>query len=119
MRTSSGLGDALAAGPRRALFEDWFRDKATTRCVQDAFHRHRWPNAPEMSVRMSRPEACTVSITTLEVGPTRITMAYEEQFGIRDAELGTKNERGLRNAEVVRNEPDSTLLPHSALGFPC
>lgn len=64
---SSGLGDHLVA-PRLDLFAGFFRDSdAPTPDEQDAFHDHRWPDKPELSVRMSRPDARTVSRTTVEV----------------------------------------------------
>lgn len=77
---SSGLGDSLAA-PRLDLFEDMVAGPGPTSERQDEFHRHQWPDRPEISVLMSRADARTVSITTLQVAPSRrdaaITMAYE------------------------------------------
>lgn len=61
---SSGLGDAMVA-ERLSLFEREFG--AGTRDVQDAFHDHRWADRPAVSVRMSREDARTVSITGAEV----------------------------------------------------
>jgi hypothetical protein len=63
---SSGLGDSLVL-PRLPLFDRTVRDADAS--AQDAFHRHRWPGRPEISVLMSRPDARTVSITTVEVHP--------------------------------------------------
>jgi len=63
---SSGLGDERVR-PRLDLFDDWGRKGPLTPDRQDAFHRHEWQERPEISVRMSRPDACTVSTTIVEV----------------------------------------------------
>jgi hypothetical protein len=77
MFTSSSLGDAIVETPRRQLFErlvlagdDWLRG-------QFWFHRHRWAGRLELSVQMSRPDACTVSRTTIDVTSRRIDLQYE------------------------------------------
>lgn len=77
---SSGLGDALVV-PRLDLFEELVVDPGPTPERQDEFHRHRWPTRPELSVMMSREDARTVSVTSLEVmagrdGPA-VSMGYE------------------------------------------
>jgi hypothetical protein len=77
--TSSALGDAAVAGPRRQLFErlvlssssSWLRGQAR-------FHRHRWRRRPEISVRMERDDARTVSQTTVDVASHRTSLLYEE-----------------------------------------
>jgi hypothetical protein len=74
--TSSGLGDALVDVPRRALFDAWFVPGANGRDLQDSYHRHSWPDRRDVSVCMSRPEARTVSCTTVEVDGTTVTMTY-------------------------------------------
>lgn len=72
---SSGLGDELVE-PRLPLFEQVVcRDP--TPAAQDAFHRHRWADRPEISVLMSRADARTVSIAAIEVGDG-VEMSYEE-----------------------------------------
>ena len=76
MFTSSGLGDELVDRPRRELFDHWFGQPAGWPAEQDAFHRHVWPEAPELSVCMSRDDACTVSYTTVEIGPDAVTLSY-------------------------------------------
>jgi hypothetical protein len=68
---SSGLGDPLVK-PRLALFNAMVRGEselagAAQPIAQDRFHRHIWPARPEISVLMSRPDARTVSVTTVEV----------------------------------------------------
>ena len=44
--------------------------------AQDAYHRHRWPDRPYLSVCMSRPEAKTVSYTVTEVQSEHVRLAY-------------------------------------------
>lgn len=79
---SSGLGDSLVS-PRLDLFEDMVAAPGQTSERQDEFHRHTWPTRPEISVLMSRQDARTVSITTLDVlsgaeaGRSEVTMSYE------------------------------------------
>jgi hypothetical protein len=76
--TSSALGDAVVEAPRRELFarlvlrapELWIRG-------QHRFHRHRWRRRPDISVVMSRTDACTVSRTAIDITPRRIVMTYE------------------------------------------
>jgi hypothetical protein len=78
IRTSSGLGDALVAAPRRRLFVRMLRRAAPDAATaQDAFHRHHWPGRGELSVLMSRADATTVSITTVEVSEDGVRMVYE------------------------------------------
>ena len=75
--TSSSLGDALVEPVRRALFEELVIGAADPSAGQDAFHHHRWPQSPHLSVDMRRHDAGTQSITTVEVGPSRVRMRYE------------------------------------------
>lgn len=80
--SSHGWGDRNARH-RLLLFRRWFSERAYTPDEQDAFHRHRWPSRPEISVRMSREESRTVSITTISVAPDdgedfgEVRMEYE------------------------------------------
>lgn len=62
---SSGLGDSRV-GPRLELFEEMLVTKGLTPTNQDAFHAHRWEDRPEISVMLSRDEAWTESVTTIE-----------------------------------------------------
>lgn len=83
---SSGLGDSKVL-PRLALFRDLVIRSGGTSAAQDRFHRHTWPAMPEISVLMSRSDARTVSITTVEVTPQardgwNVDMAY---IGVREA----------------------------------
>jgi hypothetical protein len=77
MLTSSSLGDARVDPPRRDLFGRlmavprglWLR-------AQDDFHRHRWPERPDLSVCMVRADAQTVSRTVIDVRPAVICVRY-------------------------------------------
>jgi hypothetical protein len=73
--TSSGLGDDIAQLPRQRLFDDLVAREAN-RATQDAFHRHAWADRPELSVRMSRADARTVSFTVVEVDEGRAELRY-------------------------------------------
>jgi hypothetical protein len=92
MFTSSGLGDHLVEPPRRELFERSFEDLdgADVATVQDAFHRHRWPDRPELSVCTSRHDAQTVSHTVVELLPDDVRMTYRAVAG--NAAFGPKAE---------------------------
>ncbi len=75
--SSHGMGDDTARH-RLHLFRRWFGDRPVTPGEQDGFHRHRWASRPEISVRMSRADARTVSITsvTVRVG-VGVSMTHE------------------------------------------
>lgn len=62
---SSGLGDHRAL-PRLDVFAEHVLPAPTPE-AQDSFHQHVWPGRENVSVLMSRPDARTVSITTIEV----------------------------------------------------
>ena len=66
---SSGLGDHRVE-PRLDLFEEIVVAVGATPEHQDAFHRHRWDDRPEISVLMHRAEARTVSICAMRLTPT-------------------------------------------------
>lgn len=80
---SSGLGDERVT-PRLGLFDRLVvaTDAGGRPEAQDRFHRHVWRDRPEISVMMSRADARTVSLTTVEVVaarpamPARISMRY-------------------------------------------
>ena len=74
--TSSGLGDHLVEEPRRKLFDVMLGAAANPVARQAEFHRHAWPDRSHLSVCMSRPDARTVSHTTVEIEPQRVTLAY-------------------------------------------
>lgn len=72
---SSGLGDSKV-NDRLDLFAELVA-AAPGAMAQDRFHRHCWPNRPEASVLMTRADARTVSITTIEVRAGQVTMDHE------------------------------------------
>jgi len=82
---TSGLGDSVVRA-RLPLFDEMVAPDPTP-ASQDAFHRHRWPDRGPESVLMSRPDARTVSISTVETaraetgtsaGPASVRMTYTE-----------------------------------------
>jgi hypothetical protein len=76
--TSSSLGDAVVELPRRRLFERIVLSRrAGWLSGQSRFHRHRWPSRPEISVRMERPDAMTVSRTAIELADDGVRLLYE------------------------------------------
>lgn len=77
MWTSSGLGDQLVEKPRRELFEKYLGGMGDVVRRQDEFHRHRWPDRPHLSIRMSRDGAATVSRTIVEVSDDTVTMRHQ------------------------------------------
>jgi hypothetical protein len=87
--TSSGLGDQVVEGPRRQLFGEFFDRPGDWLARQDAFHRHRWPDRPHLSVCMDRRDARTVSHTVVCLGPDRVTLTYHPDAPDRPAETFT------------------------------
>ncbi len=75
MWTSSGLGDDLVETPRRDLFDATLAASPSLE-AQESFHRHGWPDRGELSVFMARPDARTVSITTVDLGVEAVEMTY-------------------------------------------
>lgn len=83
---SSALGDPLVR-PRLSLFDAMVRGVsggATQGLAQGRFHRHAWAGRSEISVLMSRADARTVSITSVDVEPgvgdggaPAVTMRYD------------------------------------------
>jgi hypothetical protein len=77
MLTSSGLGDAVVDAPRRQLFERLvLRHERLWPLAQDRFHAHQWPSRTDLSVRMERADARTVSRTTIIVTSRVMTLDY-------------------------------------------
>jgi hypothetical protein len=84
--TSSSLGDKEVEEPRRRLFahmvlgakDSWLHG-------QRLFHRHRWPDRPELSVQMARGDARTVSRSVVDVRSGRIEFHYEPLESAADA----------------------------------
>jgi hypothetical protein len=99
--TSSSLGDAIVDGPRRLLFEQMLRTAGPSTSLragdvaaqQDAFHAHRWRDRPAVSVHMSRPDACTVSTTVVEVTPHDVRMVYQPAHCFAGTPVGVIIER--------------------------
>lgn len=76
--TSSSLGDALAGLPRQRLFERMVvRSRTGWLDGQARFHDHQWSQRPEISIRMERRDALTVSRTTVDVRTDRRQLLYE------------------------------------------
>jgi hypothetical protein len=84
--TSSGLGDQAVEAPRRQLFSEFFGRPGDPLAQQDAFHRHRWPDRPHLSVCMERQDARTVSHTVVCLGQDRVTLTYHPDAPDRPAE---------------------------------
>ena len=77
MLTSSSLGDALVEGPRRRLFERMFAgEERSWLRAQSRFHRHQWRSRRDISVRMERADARTVSHTVVDVSALEIELRY-------------------------------------------
>jgi hypothetical protein len=93
---SSGLGDSKVLG-RLDLFAELVARAGADCKTQNEFHRHTWPEAPELSVMMAREDARTVSVTSVEVLPGadawRVAMTYKpvaENLGAaRPARVGS------------------------------
>ena len=76
--TSSSLGDGIVEGPRRHLFEEMVLGSTGSRLrAQRLFHDHQWSDRPEVSVRMARDGARTVSRTCVSVTATQVRLIYE------------------------------------------
>jgi hypothetical protein len=76
--TSSSLGDALVEPQRRRLFERMvLRSRTGWLDGQARFHHHQWRRRPEISVRMKRADALTVSRTTIDVANGKRHLLYE------------------------------------------
>ena len=74
MRTSSSVRPAAARLLRSELFARLVPTPLPA--AQDRFHAHTWPSAPGASVLMSRAEAATVSITTIEAFARGFRLTY-------------------------------------------
>lgn len=80
-RTSSSQEPSEIRRRRMALFDEIVPRPSLT--AQARFHEHRWPDAPGASVCMSRPEARTVSITTVDVFARTVRLSYRPLPGRR------------------------------------
>jgi hypothetical protein len=81
--TSSSLGDHLVAGPRARLFRRMMNtDPPAWLAAQQQFHDHQWPLRRDVSVRMERSDARTVSRTVIDVTRREIRVFYEPVLDI-------------------------------------
>jgi hypothetical protein len=77
--TSSSLGDERVEGERRRLFQECLgADFTGWLGGQARFHGHQWPDRPEISVRMERRGAATMSRSTIDVSRHRLRFRYED-----------------------------------------
>jgi len=76
IRTSSGLGDRLVARPRTALFRKFLDQISNKVAAEDLFHLHQWRGREDISVRMRRADARTVSHTVVEVHERTVRLVY-------------------------------------------
>jgi uncharacterized protein with NRDE domain len=78
MVTSSSLGDAVVEGPRRRLFERLvLKNEGTWLAAQTRFHAHQWRSRAEISVKMERHTARTVSRTCISVTSHTSELCYD------------------------------------------
>lgn len=90
--TSSGLGDHHVDPPRREHFNRLFAAANPKHWpeLQEGFHLSRSGEAPQLGVLMSRSEASTVSITSVDLNPAQVVMRYhavDDQFTLHPARL--------------------------------
>lgn len=82
MLTSSSLGDGLVFAPRQRLFEELVMQHDDAWLERQAeFHDHQWPTHPEISVRMERADARSVSRTVVNVTSRGIELDYHPLDG--------------------------------------
>ena len=82
MLTSSSLGDDLVFAPRQLLFEELVMQHDGAWLERQAeFHDHQWPTHPEISVRMERADARTVSRTVVNVISRGMELDYHPRDG--------------------------------------
>ena len=77
LRTSSGLGDAVVARPRRTLFHRTMNGSRDAQAAQDTYHHHQWPGREAISVNMRRADAATVSRSVVEVREGSVRLSYQ------------------------------------------
>jgi hypothetical protein len=75
MRTSSSCDADAVLAARTEAFRRHVRDSDAD--AQDAFHTSGDRGRPGCGVLMSRGDACTVSITTIEMFGSHLTLAYQ------------------------------------------
>jgi uncharacterized protein with NRDE domain len=78
MVTSSSLGDAVVEAPRRRLFERLvLKNEGAWLAAQARFHAHQWRSRADISVRMERQAARTVSRTCISVTSHASELCYD------------------------------------------
>ncbi len=110
MFTSSSLGDDLVEPLRRRVFEDLVLPAADRLDGQEAFHRHRWRDRPDLSVHMRRHDAATQSTTTIDLAPTRMSMRYESVREIAGTPAWLSIPATAASAHRVAREPAALAL---------
>lgn len=110
MFTSSSLGDDLVEPLRRRVFEDLVLTAADRVEGQDAFHRHRWRDRPDLSVHMRRHDAATQSMTTIDMAPTRMSMRYESVREIAGTPAWLSIPATAASADRAVSEPAALAL---------
>jgi hypothetical protein len=86
MFTSSSLGDARVLAVRQELFQQLVgRRPERWLAGQSRFHNHRWSDCPELSVIMDRPEAATMSRSTIDVDATGVCFRYKAFGAVAEA----------------------------------
>lgn len=100
---SSGLGDDMVA-PRVRLFRQTLAQGGEA-AAQDRFHAHAWKDSPELSVMMTRDDARTVSVTTVEVAPgasPEVRMDYRAVRAAASVVVGAgASRKALRAADTA------------------
>jgi hypothetical protein len=74
-RTSSSVDEAAVTAWRADAFDAMVADG--DRAAQQAFHRVTDREAPHRGVLMDRPDACTVSVSRIDMFATRARMTHE------------------------------------------
>lgn len=110
MVTASSRLAPEARRRRERLFQTMVTRPDTAR--QDAFHAHGWPDRPDISVAMRRPEARTVSRTTIEITQTHARMCYASLVPLTEpvcSEVRRRSYDRTRHARRAfgRSEPTS------------
>lgn len=105
---SSGLGDERVA-PRLELWQSMVASGLSMEQAQENFHRHQWPDRPQISVMMSRPDARTVSVTRIDIRADQdSTLLYIDDRGAQRIAIPHRHPRiGAYSLPLTR----STLGP--------
>jgi Transport and Golgi organisation 2 len=85
MRTSSSVEATAVCRWRRSRFAEIATPVSANE--QNAFHALAAPERPAFGVSMARADACTVSVTTIEVFASTIRMAYRALSGPGEAHV--------------------------------